>query len=376
VPQVIAIAPPVVGNSNFTVAVANALGGAPAVLVIDSNDPGTGPNIPAAPSFARRNIQLSGSGAREGFASISLSIPNDASLIGSTFYGRWFISDPTAAAGLAVSAAFKMTIFGDGNSTAATSNPIDDAASFVTQHYRDFLNREPDPGGFEYWTTEITGDSSGTPAACAITDAGCVLQRRIGVSGAFFVENEFQLTGSYVYRLYTTSLGRKPTFAEFQTDRNQIAVGADLEPSKSAFAESWVLRPAFVAKYGSDPSAENFVDALLSTLLTYNGVDLTSKRTTYISQLQGGASRGQIVKEVAEDSAVKTAEYNSSFVQMQYFGYLRRDPEPGGYAFWLNVLNNREPNNYRGMICAFLTSAEYQHRFGAVLSRTNRDCGQ
>jgi hypothetical protein len=61
---------------------------------------------------------------------------------------------------------------------------------------------------------------------------------------------------------------------------------------------------------------------------------------------------------------------------MQYFGYLRRDPEEGGYLFWLDVLNNREANNYRSMVCAFLTSTEYQLRFAPVVSRTNAECGQ
>jgi hypothetical protein len=61
---------------------------------------------------------------------------------------------------------------------------------------------------------------------------------------------------------------------------------------------------------------------------------------------------------------------------MQYFGYLGRDPEQGGYLFWLNVLNNQQQGNYRGMICAFITSAEYQHRFGTSVTRTDHDCGQ
>jgi hypothetical protein len=69
------------------------------------------------------------------------------------------------------------------------------------------------------------------------------------------------------------------------------------------------------------------------------------------------------------------SQFNRAFVLMQYFGYLRRDPEPAGYEFWLNVLNNAEPNNYRSMVCAFLTSAEYQLRFGSVQTRTNQDCG-
>jgi hypothetical protein len=57
---------------------------------------------------------------------------------------------------------------------------------------------------------------------------------------------------------------------------------------------------------------------------------------------------------------------------MQYFGYLRRDPDQGGYDFWLNILN-QQPQNFRGMVCAFLTSTEYQQRFG-VATRSNADC--
>src|SRR5207244_13253155 len=45
------------------------------------------------------------------------------------------------------------------------TNQIDDAQFFVRQHYRDFLNREPDAGGLAYWTNEIT--------KCA-SDARCI----------------------------------------------------------------------------------------------------------------------------------------------------------------------------------------------------------
>jgi hypothetical protein len=61
---------------------------------------------------------------------------------------------------------------------------------------------------------------------------------------------------------------------------------------------------------------------------------------------------------------------------MEYFGYLRRDPDQGGYDFWLNVLNNRVPGNYRSMVCAFVTSSEYQRRFSPVITRTNSECAQ
>lgn len=86
-------------------------------------------------------------------------------------------------------------------------------------------------------------------------------------------------------------------------------------------------------------------------------------------------SRADVLRDVIEIAEYKTREYNRAFVLMQYFGCLRRDPDPGGYDFWLDVLNNREPNNYRGMICAFLTSAEYQLRFAPFVTHTNAECG-
>jgi hypothetical protein len=59
---------------------------------------------------------------------------------------------------------------------------------------------------------------------------------------------------------------------------------------------------------------------------------------------------------------------------MEYFGYLRRDPDPPGEAFWVDVLTNRMPGNYNWMVCEFVTSPEYQFRFGGAVNRTNQDC--
>jgi cytochrome c peroxidase len=111
-PAAVAIEPPLVGNPSFTVGVSNALGGASAVLVIDSNDPGTA-SIPAAGSFTRRQINLSGSGSGNGYGSISLAIPDTAALVGQTFFGRWYITDASAPNGFSVSQAFKFTVFGE-----------------------------------------------------------------------------------------------------------------------------------------------------------------------------------------------------------------------------------------------------------------------
>jgi hypothetical protein len=87
-----------------------------------------------------------------------------------------------------------------------------------------------------------------------------------------------------------------------------------------------------------------------------------------------GKTRAQVIRDAIEMVEFRNSEYNPSFVLMQYFGYLRRDPDVGGYKFWLNVLDNSEPNNYRGMVCSFITSAEYQLRFSSTITHSNRDC--
>ena len=96
--------------------------------------------------------------------------------------------------------------------------------------------------------------------------------------------------------------------------------------------------------------------------MTYNkGADITE-------------SRAAVVRSIADNSIFKQAHYNSAFVLTDYFGYLRRDAEPDGYNFWLNVVNSL--GDYRGLVCSFITSAEYQHRFGTILSRNNAECSQ
>jgi hypothetical protein len=257
---------------------------------------------------------------------------------------------------------------------------IDDARFFVQQHYEDFLNREPDAGGLAYWTNRIT--------ACG-SDARCIHERRIGVSAAFFVELEFQDTGYYVYRFYKASFGRQPTFAEFTSDRSNLTGGPNLEANKQAFADQWVQRQAFRDAYPITMSNTEVVNKLFDSAgLTASVYDM--QRQQEIAALNAGRSRALVLRDVIEIADFKsipnpndpryieikqTSQYNPAFVLMQYFGYLHRDIDPG-YDFWLDVVNNREPNNYRGMVCSFLTSSEYQLRFGSSVTRSNADCGR
>ena len=71
------------------------------------------------------------------------------------------LSNPTGGLTLGAPSSAVLTISSN-DSTA--SQPIDGAQFFVRQHYRDFLNREPDTDGLNFWTNEIT--SCGSNAQC------------------------------------------------------------------------------------------------------------------------------------------------------------------------------------------------------------------
>jgi hypothetical protein len=247
---------------------------------------------------------------------------------------------------------------------------IDDADFFVYEQYIDFLGRFPDQGGQDYWMNQIT--------SCG-ANAACVYSRRVGVSAAFFVEAEFQRTGSFVYRMFKGSLGRRPLYNEFTTDRRQVVEGPTLEQTKQAYALAFVQRPEFTTKYNAQTNADAFVSALIMSIQQNSGVDLNSARSNMVAQYNMGSnindSRARAVRVAIDESAFMSAEYNPAFVLMEYFGYLRRDPDQGGYDFWLDVLNNRVPGNYRGMVCAFVTSAEYQQRFGSAVTQNDHGCG-
>lgn len=265
---------------------------------------------------------------------------------------------------------------------AACPNPIDCVEFFVSQHYLDFLNREPDAAGLTFWTDQINSCGG---------DPQCVEVKRINVSAAYFLSIEFQQTGYLVYRTYKAAYGNLPDapvpirFNEFLPDTQQIGhevvvnqPGWEtlLDNNKQAFMSEFVQRPRFIASYPVSLTPTQFVDALFANA----GVTpSTTDRTAAINEFGGtldtsdAAARARALRRVAENSAFQQQEFNRAFVLMQYFGYLRRNPndapEAGlnfaGYNFWLNKLNSFNGDFAQAeMVKAFINSAEYRQRFG------------
>jgi hypothetical protein len=259
-------------------------------------------------------------------------------------------------------------------------NPIGDVNFFVRQHYLDFLNRAPDSSGLQFWRNNVFG--------CGL-DTACADVQRVNTSAAFFLSIEFQGTGYLVYKMYKASFGnlpgkpvavqRAPFLADTQTIQQQpaqVIVGqgnwqAQLETNKQAFALAFVQRPAFQTAHGSQD-----VNTLVSSLFTNEGVTpTTQEQQAAISAFNnaGGGTAGQAaaLRNVAESNSVTSATFNESFVLMQYFGYLQRNPDDppdgnfSGYNFWLNKLNQFGGNFVNAeMVKAFIQSTEYRQRFG------------
>jgi hypothetical protein len=175
------------------------------------------------------------------------------------------------------------------------------------------------------------------------------------------------------------------SYQVFALDRARVVGGVDLAQSQLALANAFVLRSEFLTKYPTSLDGPGFVDALLATIKNDLGADLTSERNALIG-LYNSDGRGAVLYRLADDNvqsnpinnrALIDAEYNRAFVATQYFGYLRRDPDMGGFLFWLGQVNGaalRDVPKQHAMVCSFITSAEYQQRFSSVVSHTNEEC--
>lgn len=260
---------------------------------------------------------------------------------------------------------------------------INDHDFFVSQQYIDFLKRFPEPAGLQFYMDTLNPDTK-----CAPTDIECRKVLRGIVAANFFRAPEFQRKGSYVMYLYMISIGQRPVtvaelsdtskverphYAEFMTDLAAISTPNDdpalTEQKKNQLADAWMLRPEIVAKYGALSNAD-FVQTLLNT-----GGITNPNQAQLVADLNANTkTRAQVLRIIAESTQVSDKYYKQAFVTMEYFGFLRRDPEDChnspegancGYLFHNARFNlGFDPADVENVIVrGFMESPEYLNRF-------------
>jgi len=232
---------------------------------------------------------------------------------------------------------------------------ISDIDFFVQQQYIDFLGRMPDSTGFANWVATLSGCPDG--GFGENLNPSC---DRVHVSAGFYLSTEFQGRGYFAYRFYDAALGRRPLYTEFIPDMQKVGGSQSPEQeviSKNQYMNDFVQKPEFKAIYDG-LSNQGYVDKLEQTA----GITISNK-ATLVNALNGGTqTRAQVLRTVIESQTVFDKFFNRGFVTMQYFGYLRRDPDPIGFTNWVNTLD-ADPSNFRHMIFGFIFSTEYLTRF-------------
>ncbi|MFL6229159.1 MAG: FG-GAP-like repeat-containing protein [Pyrinomonadaceae bacterium] len=268
------------------------------------------------------------------------------------------------------------------NDAAGQPNPVDTPSFFVRQQYLDFLVREPDAGGMQFYLNILSG--------CSGSDAECNKYTRGALSANFFRSPEFQQKGSFVMYLYMVSLGQRPatvaelsdatkidrpSYPEFVLDLQAISDPTDdkaiVSAKKDALTVAWLKRSEVAARFPSTLSNQQFVQKLIDT----SGVT-PAAQADWVSALNVGTmTRAQVLRAFAESAEVNSRFYKQAFVTMEYFGYLRRDPEvcrgssdPAncGYIFHnARFQLSADPDFLENTIVrGFIESPEYRARFG------------
>jgi hypothetical protein len=243
-----------------------------------------------------------------------------------------------------------------------------------------------------------------------VSGSQCFHDNTVGVSDAFFFEPEFHQTAGFVFLVYRAAYGntqpfhnpdgsnpaeanKLPEYGVFTADRARVVGGANLSASQQAFANLFVTRAEFTSKYGVGlNTGALFVDAVLTTIQTDDGVSLASQRQALIDQYNtaggGNGGRAQVMYLLGLDDAINNpinnrafvnAEYNRQFALTLYFGYLRRNPDIAGFLFWqgqINLAPVGDVPKQQALVCSFVTAPEYEFRFGPNAPRNNRECPQ
>jgi hypothetical protein len=213
------------------------------------------------------------------------------------------------------------------------------ARLFSMQQYRDFLGREGEAAGVDFWTGRVA--------------SGAVARQQVIES--FFGSAEFQGSGAPIVRLYFAYFLRIPDYDGLVFGMNKYRTGTSIETISDFFATS----AEFVATYGN-LSNPRFLDRVYANVL--GRAPDTTGYNFWLSRLNNNQStRGQVMLAFSESPEYRGQSAHEIYVTMAYVGMLRRSPEQEGFDFWVGYMDSGKTG--LDLIYGFLTSTEYRARF-------------
>jgi len=189
--------------------------------------------------------------------------------------------------------------------------PFSTSSAYVTQTYKDVLNRPPTSTELSTWAGKI---NSGT-------DPGQLVTALLGAP-------PFSTASSPTVRLYLAYFKRAPDLGGYDYWVGRLIAGtANPYWVSDAFADS----PEFKATYGSldNPS---FVDLVYQNVLG-RAAD-PAGRAYWIDQLNKGMSRGAVMTNFSESPENVQATLPKVDTARVYLAILQRSPDPDGWGYW------------------------------------------
>jgi hypothetical protein len=228
--------------------------------------------------------------------------------------------------------------FGLGRVFVVSNDVTNENDLFVRRQYLDFLDREPDPGGFLAWGNAL---DSGFPGASMIA--------------AFMDSGEFRLKGKFIAQAYLGILARNAEHNGFRDWLEALLAGMSREQIVQFFLESG----EFEGRFGSNLTNSQFIERMYANVLL-RPPD-TGGFNFWVSQLVNGQmTRALVALEFLDSSEFQnlSVSQNRVDVSLLYFDMLRRDPDAAGFSLWVGLLNSGVP--LTSVINGFLNSAEYR----------------
>jgi hypothetical protein len=243
--------------------------------------------------------------------------------------------------------------------------------ALVREYYRDILGREPDQGGWEYWTNEIK----------RIVSLGIYVGEGFQAEARFFFNSSEYLGKNtsatvFVTDLYHTFLQREPDSAGLTYWVGQLAC-LPHNMLITQFAYSNEFKQFMTDTFGADATRpeNNLINDLYRGFL--NRFPDNGGFNTYLTQMRTAQCSGAdaVVMNLSYQIAlsfVQSPEYaalnrnNTQYVEDLYNGILRRGGDCAGFNAWVNTLNSGASR--ADVLKSFTGSTEFKIRVNAVIA--------